>query len=178
MNYAFTLQCSSMQAIWGLLSILHCSWHQHWHRNMSFCPFFFLCMSKKIHSSRLNHMDPRFNSADGISNPLSCIIIHVTAALILAISPGAIFCPSNVYRENVSPFKQSILGGHNGISTARRGCSAIHAKHVCLFPLTLHNKGLHLINKEAPELFNFALWLHWHSSRKGLSYEARCVHGT
>lgn len=87
-------------------------------------------------------VEEEFSTAHSISNPLSSIIIHVAGALILAISPGAIFCPSNVYRENVSLSKPSILRDHNGISTARRGCSAIHANHVCLFPSHYTTKEL------------------------------------
>lgn len=105
----------------------------------------FLLSVRKINNSfRLNHKDPHLNSAYSISDPLSSIIIHVSAALILAISLGAIFCPSNVYRENVSLSEPGILRGHNGISTARRGCSAIHANHVCLFPS--HNTTKDLVS--------------------------------
>lgn len=103
---------------------------------------FLLCVKTRNHSSCLNHKGPRFNSAYSISDPLSSIIIHVAAALILAISLGAIFCPSNVYRENVSLSKPGILRGHNGISTARQRCSAIHANHVCFFPSHYTTKDL------------------------------------
>lgn len=114
------------------------------------CDFVFSTLCEDEKSFVLSTKGPRFNSAYSISDSLSSsIIIHVAAALMLAISLGAIFCPSNVYRENVSLSKPGILRGHNGISTARRGCSAIQAKHVCFFfSITLHNKGPHLINKE------------------------------
>lgn len=103
---------------------------------------FLLSMRKRNHSLHLNHKCPRFSSAYSTSDPLNSIIIHVTAALIRAISLGAIFCPSNVYRENVSLSKPGILRGHNGISTARRESSPIHANHVCLFPSHYTTKGL------------------------------------
>lgn len=107
---------------------------------MWFCPFSFV-WEREIVLFHLNHKSPRFISAYSVSDPLSSIIIHVTAALILAISFGAIFCPSNVYRENVSLSKPGILRGHNGISTARWGYSAIHSNHVCFFPSHNTTKG-------------------------------------
>lgn len=63
-------------------------------------------------------------------------------ALTPAISFGAVFCPSNVYRENVSLSSPGILRGHNGISAARWGYSTIHANHVCFFPSHYTTKGL------------------------------------
>lgn len=177
MNYAFTLQCTSIQAIWGLFRIKHCSWHRHWHRNVWFCPFF-LCPRKRNCSSCLNHEGPRFNSAYSISNPLSSIIIHVAAALILAISLGAIFCPSNVYRENVSLFQLSILRSHNGISTVRRGCTAIHAKHVCLLPSRYTTKGLISSIRKVLNSSTLHYGIQWHSSRMWLGHEGCCAHYT
>lgn len=102
--------------------------------------FFVLSVRKRNHSSEIIRTHASIQHT--VSDPLSSIIIHVAAALILAISLGAIFCPSNVYRENVSLSKPGILRGHNGISTARRGCSAIHANHVCLFPSHYTTKEL------------------------------------
>lgn len=110
---------------------------------VSKCVIFSFLFYVRKENHCVNCKDLHFNSADSsITDSLSSIIIHVPAALILAISPGAIFCPSNVYRENVRLSKPSILRSHNGISTARSGRSAIHANHVCLFPSRYTTKDL------------------------------------
>lgn len=138
MNYAFTWECTR-----HLVTILPFGFVTGTNigTKLWFFPFFFL-WGREIVLFPWNHKGPRLNSAYSASDPLNSITIHVTAALIMAISLGANFCPSNVYTENVSLSKPGILRGHNGNSVARRAYFAIHANHVCLFPSRYTTKGL------------------------------------
>lgn len=137
--WIYVTMCWYTGYFWGLFTI----WHRFWHWNVQFLSF--LSLYKEEKSSFLSETQKptlQFSIPYSISNPLSSTIIHVAAALILAISLGAIFCPSNVYRENVTLSKPSTQRSYNGISAARQSCSAIHAKHVCLFPSPYTTKEL------------------------------------
>lgn len=83
------------------------------------------------------------------------------------VSPSVPFSVLQIHRERKCQFFQaSAKRGHNGISTARRGCSAIHANRVCIFPSRHRTKDTASSIKKVSELFNFALRLQRQSQRE------------